>query len=91
MARPPGTRRLLPIAALIALTACPRLDPMQRQQKVKAYQKSDYYADGMPFNIAFIGDLWTEPQLIGYAHDLEQATKVRRPPTLIMRLPDTER
>jgi Asp-tRNA(Asn)/Glu-tRNA(Gln) amidotransferase A subunit family amidase len=50
-----------------------------------------YYADGMPFNIAFIGDLWTEPQLIGYAYDLEQATKARRAPTLITRLPDTQR
>lgn len=33
--------------ALLALTACPRLDPMQRQQKYKAYQQSDYHADGI--------------------------------------------
>ncbi len=33
--------------ALLALTACPRLDPMQRQQKYKAYQASEYYADGL--------------------------------------------
>jgi Asp-tRNA(Asn)/Glu-tRNA(Gln) amidotransferase A subunit family amidase len=50
-----------------------------------------YYADGMPFNIAFIGDLWTEAKLIGYAYDLEQATKARKAPTLITRLPDTQR
>ena len=48
---------------------------------------ADYYPDGMPFNIAFIGDLWTEAQLIGYAYDLEQATRARRTPTLITRLP----
>ena len=45
----------------------------------------------MPFNVVFIGDLWTEPQLIGWAYDLEQATKARKAPTLITRLPDTSR
>ena len=52
---------------------------------------ADSYADGMAFNIAFIGDLWTEPQLIGYAYDLEQAAKARRTPVLITRLPDAPR
>ena len=52
---------------------------------------ADYYADGMPFNIAFIGDLWTEPQLIGYAYDLEQATRARRAPRLITTLPAASR
>lgn len=33
--------------ALLVLAACPRLDPMQRQQKVKAYQQSDYHPDGV--------------------------------------------
>jgi mono/diheme cytochrome c family protein len=33
--------------ALLALTACPRLDPMQRQQKYKAYQASEATADGL--------------------------------------------
>ncbi len=32
---------------LLALAACPRLDPMQRQQKYKAYQASEAYADGL--------------------------------------------
>jgi mono/diheme cytochrome c family protein len=36
----------LPVAAL-ALAGCPRLDPMQRQQKVKAYQADPYFADGL--------------------------------------------
>lgn len=32
---------------LLVLTACPRLDPMQRQQKYKAYQGSEYFEDGI--------------------------------------------
>ncbi|ACG72083.1 conserved hypothetical protein [Anaeromyxobacter sp. K] len=41
------TRRLALFLPLLALTACPRLDPMQRQQKYKAYQSSEYYANGL--------------------------------------------
>lgn len=41
-----------------------------------------YYADGTPFVLAFIGDLWTEAELLAYAYDLEQATKARVPPQL---------
>jgi mono/diheme cytochrome c family protein len=37
----------LAVLALLALTACPRLDPMQRQQKNKAYTESDFFADGL--------------------------------------------
>lgn len=33
--------------ALLGLAACPRLDPMQRQQKYKAYQASEFYDDGL--------------------------------------------
>ncbi len=33
--------------ALLGLAACPRLDPMQRQQKYKAYQSSEFYDDGL--------------------------------------------
>ena len=32
---------------LLALTACPRLDPMQRQPKYRAYQPSEAYPDGL--------------------------------------------
>jgi mono/diheme cytochrome c family protein len=39
--------RLPLLAAALALTACPRLDPMQRQAKYKAYQPSSYFADGL--------------------------------------------
>ena len=41
-----------------------------------------YYPDGTPFVLAFIGDLWTEAELLAYAYDLEQATKARIPPEL---------
>ena len=39
-------RRLVaPALALVALTACPALDPLQRQQKVKSYQENDFFDD----------------------------------------------
>lgn len=41
-----------------------------------------YYPDGTPFVLAFIGDLWTEAELLAYAYDLEQATMARTPPQL---------
>lgn len=41
------TRRLALLLPALALTACPRLDPMQRQQKYKAYQVNDRYDDGL--------------------------------------------
>ena len=40
-------RALLALAPLLALTACPAWDPMQRQQKYKAYQASEFHADGL--------------------------------------------
>jgi mono/diheme cytochrome c family protein len=43
-----GKLRLAALPALaLALAGCPRLDPMQRQQKVKAYQASPYWPDGL--------------------------------------------
>jgi amidase len=41
-----------------------------------------YFEDGTPFVVALVGDLWTEAELLGYAHVLEGATRVRRPPSL---------
>ena len=38
--------------------------------------------DEWPFVVAFIGDSWTEVELIGYAYALEQATRARRAPAL---------
>lgn len=47
-----------------------------------------YYADGTPFNLSFIGDLWTDDKLLGWAYDLEQVTRSRVPPTLTTRVPN---
>ncbi len=41
-----------------------------------------YYADGMPFVLALIGDMWTEAELLGHAYVIEQATGARRAPVL---------
>jgi amidase len=41
-----------------------------------------YYADGTPFTLAFIGDLWTDDKLLSFAYDLEQVTKARVAPKL---------
>jgi amidase len=46
-----------------------------------------YYADGTPFNLAFIGDLWTDDKLLAWAYDLEQATKGRVSPKLTVKVP----
>jgi len=41
-----------------------------------------YYDDGTPFVLAFIGDRWSEAELLTWAYDLEQATQARRAPEL---------
>jgi Asp-tRNA(Asn)/Glu-tRNA(Gln) amidotransferase A subunit family amidase len=41
-----------------------------------------YYEDGTPFVLAFIGDKWSEADLLAWAYDFEQATKARRAPEL---------
>lgn len=41
------TRALAAALPLLALTACPAWDPMQRQPKYKAYQVSEFHADGL--------------------------------------------
>lgn len=40
-------RALLGLLPLVALTACPAWDPMQRQPKYKAYQQSEFHEDGL--------------------------------------------
>jgi aspartyl-tRNA(Asn)/glutamyl-tRNA(Gln) amidotransferase subunit A len=47
-----------------------------------------YYEDGTPFTIAWIGQAWTEAQLLGYAQIFERATRARRPPALSRSLRD---
>ena len=41
-----------------------------------------YYEDGTPFVVAFIGDLWADAELVGWAYDFEQATHGRVAPVL---------
>lgn len=41
-----------------------------------------YFEDGTPFVLAFIGDMWSEAELLRFAYALEQATLSRRPPVL---------
>jgi len=36
-----------------------------------------------PFNLAFLGQAWSEPTLITYAYTYEQATLLRQPPSLL--------
>jgi amidase len=43
---------------------------------------SGFFNDGTPFVVAFVGDMWTEAQLLGDAYVFEQATQARRPPVL---------
>ncbi len=47
------------------------------------------YDEGLPLGITFIGGgPWSEPALIGYAYDYEQATQVRVPPEFIPTIGD---
>jgi len=34
-------------------------------------------SDGLPVTVSFFGQAWTEPKLLGYAYDFEQATHAR--------------
>jgi amidase len=36
-----------------------------------------------PFNIALLGQAWSEPALVGYAYAYEQSTQLRRPPSVL--------
>jgi len=42
-----------------------------------------YFADGTPFVLAFIGDTWTEKELLGFAWAFERAYPARRAPALV--------
>jgi Asp-tRNA(Asn)/Glu-tRNA(Gln) amidotransferase A subunit family amidase len=41
-----------------------------------------YYASGAPFGLLFVGRLWSEADLLGFAYGYETATAHRRIPTL---------
>jgi Asp-tRNA(Asn)/Glu-tRNA(Gln) amidotransferase A subunit family amidase len=42
-----------------------------------------YYSDGSPFSVIFIGEQFSEAELLGLAYDYEQATMLRKAPTLV--------
>ncbi|WP_072013882.1 amidase family protein [Myxosarcina sp. GI1] len=41
-----------------------------------------YYEDGSPFSLIFLGEAFSEADLLGYAYDYEQATMLREAPEL---------
>lgn len=41
-----------------------------------------FYASGAPFNLIFVGRMWSEADLLGFADAYEQATHHRRAPNL---------
>jgi len=41
-----------------------------------------YFDDGTPFVLAFIGDMWSEAELLAFAYAFERASAGRRPPVL---------
>ncbi len=41
-----------------------------------------HYADGSPFNLIFVGPLWSEGEILGMGYDYETATRHRRAPAL---------
>ena len=45
-------------------------------------------AGRLPIGVTFIGGRWSEPELIGYAYDFEQATDVRVPPKFVRTIGD---
>ena len=44
-----------------------------------------FYASGLPFGLEFSGRPWTDGDLLSIAYAWEQATKLRKPPTLVER------
>jgi amidase len=43
--------------------------------------------EGLPVTISFFGPAWSEPKLLSYGYDFEQATKARRLPLYTPALP----
>ncbi len=75
-------RTRLALLALLALTACPGLDPMQQQQKYLAYQSSDYYEDGIAMRAPPAGTV-----AVGAAQPPEVRTGLRADGTPVPRIP----
>lgn len=43
-----------------------------------------YYEDGSPFSLIFIGEAFSEAELLGFAYDYEQASLLREEPDLVI-------
>lgn len=43
-----------------------------------------YYASGAPFNLVFVGQMWSEADLLALAYDYEKATNHRKVPALFI-------
>jgi amidase len=52
------------------------------------HRHRDRHAARLPIGVTFIGGRWSEPKLIGYAYDFEQATEIRVPPRFIETIGD---
>ncbi len=46
-----------------------------------------YSKEGIPMSLEFMGNYFGEAEIISYAYDYEQATMLRRPPSLVPSLP----
>lgn len=47
-----------------------------------------YYQDGSPFSLIFLGEPFSEDKLLSFAYDYEQATLLRKSPTLVEPVPE---
>jgi amidase len=45
-----------------------------------------FYPNGLPFGLEIAGDLWTDGELLGYAHAFEMKTHARRAPNILSSL-----
>lgn len=43
---------------------------------------------GLPLGLSFVGAVWSESKLIGYAYAFEQASHARQPPHIVLRIDD---
>jgi amidase len=83
-------------ATLIKPTSAPK--PVAGTDSATAYANETGYPDlivpagvtkdGLPVTISFFGPAWSEPKLLGYGYDFEQATKARVLPKTTPALPD---
>jgi len=79
---PQMLRRTPPLSGNQAIEA-PTADVINIMGTPGVTVPAGYYENGSPFSLIFIGDLYSEPELLAYAYDYEQATDHRVAPELI--------